>query len=83
MSDLPPAPRPETPRKSGHGKLTWYIIAAIFAAIIVAILAPRIAMTFDVGGQIFARIGCYLIVWSIFEGVAACPLDWGARPYSS
>ena len=55
--------------KSGHNRLTLYIVIAILAAIVASLIAPKLAMSFEIGGQIFLRLLQMIVVT-----VVACDL---------
>jgi Na+/H+-dicarboxylate symporter len=61
----------------GHRRLTLYIIVAIVAAILLALLFPRLAMVFDVGGQVFLRLLQMIVVPLVMASVMSGILGLG------
>ncbi len=60
-------------KPKGHGNLTYYIIAAIVAAIAMGYFAPEIAVKFEVGGEVFLSLLMMmvvpLVVMSVMSGI--------------
>ena len=64
--------------KSNHGtRLTYWICAAIVLAIVVAILSPAFAQSFEVGGEIFLRLLKMIVVPLVFTSVLSGVLGLG------
>ncbi len=60
----------DTPRKSsGAGHLTFYILGAVIAAVVVALLFPEVAMSFEIGGEIFLRVLFMMVVPLVMASV--------------
>ncbi len=60
-----------------HSSLTIWIVGAIVAAIVMALVAPRFAMAFDVGGQIFLRLLQMVVVPLVMASVMSGILGMG------
>ena len=60
-----------------HSHLTLWIVGAIVAAVIVALVAPQVAMLFDVGGQIFLRLLQMVVVPLVMASVMSGILGMG------
>ena len=60
-------------KAAGHGNLTYYIIGAIIAAIATGFFAPKIAVKFEVGGEVFLNLLMMmvvpLVVMSVMSGI--------------
>jgi Na+/H+-dicarboxylate symporter len=78
-ADLQPdrSPSADGSEKKNHRRLTLYIIGAIVLAILVAIVFPRFAMMFDVGGQIFLRLLQMVVVPLVMASVMSGILGMG------
>jgi len=60
----------DTPQKnSGAGHLTFYILGAVIAAVVVALLFPEVAMSFGIGGEIFLRVLFMMVVPLVMASV--------------
>jgi Na+/H+-dicarboxylate symporter len=53
--------------KKNH--LTFYILGAVIAAVVVALVSPNIAMAFGIGGQIFLRLLFMMVVPLVMASV--------------
>ena len=61
-----------------HGsKLTYFICAAIVAAIVLALVAPHFAEYFEVGGELFLRLLKMIVVPLVFTSVLSGILGLG------
>lgn len=71
-------PHPETPNsKRKKNRLTLYIGIAIIAAIVVALVAPRFAMVFHTGGEVFLRLLKMMVVPLVMASVMSGILGLG------
>ena len=61
----------------GHGNLTRYIVIAIVSAIVLALIFPRFAMVFDIGGQVFLRLLQMVVVPLVMASVMSGILGLG------
>ncbi len=58
-----------TTEKQSESRLTLYILIAIVAAVILAVAAPRLAMGFHVGGEVFLRLLKMMVVPLVMASV--------------
>ncbi len=63
--------------KGGHGRLTLYIVIAIVAAVLLALVFPRFAMGFDLGGKVFLRLLQMVVVPLVMVSVMSSILRLG------
>ncbi len=64
--------------KSNQGtRLTYWICAAIVLAIVLAVVAPGLAQSFEVGGEIFLRLLKMIVVPLVFTSVLSGVLGLG------
>ncbi len=68
---------PHTSDKGGHNRLTWYIVIAIVAAVLLALVSPRLAMAFDLGGKVFLRLLQMVVVPLVMASVMSSILRLG------
>jgi len=69
-----PEPAESHPKKS---YLTWWICGAIGLAIVVALIFPHFAMSFEVGGELFLRVLKMIVVPLVFTSVLSGILGLG------
>jgi Na+/H+-dicarboxylate symporter len=67
----------ETHGRPQHGRLTYWICGAIVVAILVALLFPRVAIGFEVGGELFLRLLKMIVVPLVFTSVLSGILGMG------
>ncbi len=60
---------PDTPSRSSGSHLTFYILGAVVAAVVVALLFPHFAMAFEIGGEIFLRVLFMMVVPLVMASV--------------
>jgi Na+/H+-dicarboxylate symporter len=65
---------PDTPQKSSgspsrNSHLTFYILGAVVAAVVVALVFPNTAMAFGIGGRIFLRLLFMMVVPLVMASV--------------
>ena len=64
-------------KSGGHGNLTLWIVGAIVAAIVLSLLVPRLATSFEVGGEIFLRLLQMVVVPLVMASVMSGILGLG------
>ncbi len=75
---VPPESEPAAPAQGGgHSSLTLWIVGAIVAAVIMALTLPQVAMTFDLGGQVFLRLLQMVVVPLVMASVMSGILGMG------
>ncbi|MAG93139.1 MAG: sodium:dicarboxylate symporter [Planctomycetaceae bacterium] len=67
----------EQPKPKKHGHLTAWIVGAIVAAVVVSWWKPELAMSFDLGGQIFLRLLQMVVVPLVMASVTSGILGLG------
>lgn len=80
-SSVPSPARPqmsdEGRRESGNGSHTWFMIGAIVAALLLAWLAPNVAVSLRIGGEIFLRLLMMVVVPLVMASVMSGILGLG------
>lgn len=69
-----------TESTEGHAKqsyLTWWICGAIVLALVMALIFPKFAMGFEVGGELFLRLLKMIVVPLVFTSVLSGILGLG------
>jgi len=64
-------------KKKGHGGLTLAIVIAIVSAIVLALVLPHVAMSLEVGGEIFLRLLQMVVVPLVMASVMSGILGLG------
>ncbi len=64
-------------KKGGHGRLTIAIVVAIIAAIVLALVLPHVAMSLELGGEIFLRLLQMVVVPLVMASVMSGILGLG------
>ena len=67
----------ETVPEARKSHLTLYIFIAILAAVALALIRPRLAMGFEIGGQIFLRLLTMMVVPLVMASVMSGILGLG------
>jgi Na+/H+-dicarboxylate symporter len=77
-SATPTEPSGDGPSRTGHGNwLTYAIFLAIVAAIVLALVAPHVAASLDLGGELFLRMLKMIVVPLVFTSVMCGVLGMG------